>query len=103
MPRGPFGRLWLAAVGSLWVGWLACFPDLSSRLAHTEEQRASVKALLAQNFVIRGLIRDASFVKNKIRVATKQINILFTLCSSFSTRKLSKLSKLSKSSKLSKL
>ena len=62
-PRGPFGRLWLAAVGLLWVGWLAGFPDLSSRLAHTEEQRASVKAMLAQNFVIRGLIRDVSFGK----------------------------------------
>ena len=65
VPRGAFCRLWLAAVGLLWVGWLACFPDLSSRLAHTEEQRASVKALLAQNFVIRGLIRDASFGKQK--------------------------------------
>ena len=61
LPRGPFGRLWLASVGSWWVGWLACFPDLSSRLAHTEEQRASVKALLEQNFVLRGLIREASF------------------------------------------
>ena len=69
MPRGLFGRLWLVAVGLVWVGWLAGFPDLSSRLAHTEEQRASVKALLAQNFVIRGLIRVATLGEKKKKLA----------------------------------